>query len=172
MAGRRPQGSRHHARPLLGACRCRTATSGRAMRGRSSTSGSMRPSATSPRPGNGRTRPAAIGKAGGARTRARKTCAMSSSWGRTTFLPHRRLSGHALRVRADGGERWKVVDYIKGFNWINYYGGQVLDVAEARHLHGCGARNSAGGLLALVPDVERARKDRTPPSPGRISNRW
>ena len=75
-------------RTSTGASRCGAGrTPGRGWRARSSTSGSTRRSSTSPAPPNGprprgSTRPP--GAAGGARTRARRTCATCSSWARTT----------------------------------------------------------------------------------------
>ena len=54
------------------------------------------------------------------------------------------------------GEPWKLVDRIKGFNYINYCGGKFSTSAEARRVHGFGAGDSAGGLLALLPDGECA----------------
>ena len=49
------------------------------------------------------------------------TSATSSSWPRTTC----RSTPCRSRRRIIGtGEPWKLVDYIKGFNWLNYYGGK------------------------------------------------
>ena len=54
------------------------------------------------------------------------------------------------------GEPWKLVDRLKGFNWLNYYGGKFSTSRQARRLHGYGARDSAGRLLALLPDGQCA----------------
>ena len=85
MARRRPDRPLDHARSGLGhpGHQGRQGRA-RASRTRSSTSGSMRRSNTSARPSNGPKRPAAIGSAGGAPTRARTTSPTSSSWARTT----------------------------------------------------------------------------------------
>ena len=50
------------------------------------------------------------------------------------------------------GEPWKTVDTLKAFNWLNWYGGKFSTSPEARRLHGPGAGDAAGRLLALVPD--------------------
>ena len=69
-------------------------------------SGSTRRSNTSPRRRNGRTRAAATGGSGGARTRARTTCAMWSSWARTTSPSTRSASRPPFWARASRGRRW------------------------------------------------------------------
>ena len=79
----------------------------------------------------GRRQPArpAAGSAGGARTRARRTCATSSSWARTTCPSTRfRFPATILGTRA---EPWKLVDYIKSFNYLNYEGGK-FSTSEGR----------------------------------------
>ena len=55
------------------------------------------------------------------------------------------------------GEPWKLVDYIKAFNYLNYEGGKFSTSRGARRLHGPGAGDPARRLLALVADGERAR---------------
>ncbi len=61
------------------------------------------------------------GSIGGVRMRVRPMFVMSSSWARTTF----RSTPWAFPVTLFGSqEPWKVVDYIKGLNWMNYYGGK------------------------------------------------
>ena len=79
----------------------------------------------------GRVRPAATrppGGAGGAPTRARPTCATSSSWARTT-CPSTRCRFPATILGS--GEPWKLVDYIKSFNYLNYEGGK-FSTSEGR----------------------------------------
>jgi methionyl-tRNA synthetase len=60
------------------------------------------------------------GNAGGAPTRARMTCA-------TQFMGKDNVPFHTLSFPATilgSGEPWKLVDYIKSFNYLNYDGGQ------------------------------------------------
>ena len=70
-------------------------------------------------------------------------------------VPHRELPGDAL----GSGEPWKIVDVIKGFNWLTYEGGK-FSTSAARHLHRRGAGGVAGRLLALVADRQRAGERR------------
>ena len=69
-------------------------------------------------------------------------------------------------------EPWKLVDQLKGFNWLNYYGGKFSTSQQARRVHGHGAGDSAGRLLALLPDGQCAGKLRIRISPGSISPPW
>ena len=111
---------------------------------------------------------AALASAGGARTRARPTSATSQFMGKdnvpfhTLSLPRHASSG----IRA---EPWKLVDYIKSFNYLNYEGGKFSTSPGPRRLHGPGARDPARRLLALVADGERRPRGRTRTSPGRAS---
>ena len=97
--------------------------------------------------------------AGLARLVARRatTSATASSWARTTCRSTR-VSFPATLLGS--GEPWKLVDTVKGFNWLNYYGGKFSTSQQARRLHGPGARHAARRLLALVAHRQRARERR------------
>src|SRR5215813_8103848 len=53
------------------------------------------------------------------------------------------------------GEPWKTVDVIKGFHWLTYQGGEVLDFEAAGRVHRCRARSAARRSLALVAHRQR-----------------
>jgi methionyl-tRNA synthetase len=159
--GRGPDRSRHHPRPGLG----HPGDQGRvpaseASRTRSSTSGSTRPSNTSPptqewaEAGAGsRLEVVVAHRRGGA-----KTSATSSSWARTTSPSTPSASPPPSWAQRE--EPWKSVDMLKAFNWLNWYGGKFSTSQQARRVHGRGPGAAAAGLLALVPDLQRAREQR------------
>ena len=73
---------------------------------------------------NGPTRTAAptpTGSAGGAPTRARPTSATSQFMGKDNVAFHT-VSFPATILGS--GEPWKLVDHLKAFNWLNWYGGK------------------------------------------------
>ncbi len=92
--------------------------------------------ATSASPASGPTPRGRTGSGGGGSTRARPTSATCSSWARTT-CPFTRPTSPSTILGSE--EPWKMVDVLKAFNWLNWYGGKVLHLAEARRLHGPGA---------------------------------
>ena len=146
---------RHHPRPRLGrAGGPRTAARGRASRTRCSTSGSTRRSSTSPPPTNGPTPTGGrLASAGGAPTRAPTTCRYVQFMGKDNVAFHT-VSFPATIARL--GEPWKMVDDAEGLQLAELVRRQVLDLAEARRVHGPGAGAAAARLLALVPDGQCA----------------
>ena len=71
----------------------------------------------------------------------------------TQFMGKDNVPFHTLSFPATimgSGEPWKLVDYIKSFNYLNYDGGQFSHLARARRVHGPGAGDPARRLLALV----------------------
>ena len=79
------------------------------------------PSNTSPVPKNGLMRAkAAIGNVGGALIRGPMMSPIPSSWAKITF----RFTPCPSATILGSGEPWKLVDYIKSFNYLNYDGGQ------------------------------------------------
>ncbi len=66
-------------------------------------------------------------------------------------------------------EPWKTVDTLEVVQLAHLVWRQVFDERKARHFHGSGAGDFAGGLLALASDGERAGSRTMPPSPGSIS---
>jgi methionyl-tRNA synthetase len=81
-------------------------------------------------------------------------------------LPHGQLPRHPL----GSGEPWKMVDTLKAFNWLNWYGGK-FSTSQKRGVF------MDQALELLPPDYWRwyltanARKAPTPPSPGSSSSR-
>ena len=114
LARRGPARPLHHARPRLG----RAGAASRASRARCSTSGSTRRSATSPRAGMGE---ADAGRDWRDWWQGATTCATCSSWPRTTCRSTPSASRRPLSAPAC---RWKLVDIIKGFNWLTFEGGK------------------------------------------------
>ncbi len=98
---------------------------------------------------------------------ARRRRATRSSWARTTCPSTR--SAFPARSSARG-EPWKLVDYIKAFNWLTYYGGK-FSTSQGRGVFMDQALEILPGrLLALVADGQRARRPTTPASPGSASS--
>ena len=64
---------------------------------------------------------ATTGSGGGAPIKALRTCAMCSLWAKT-MCPS--TPSHSLPRFLGSREPWKLVDYIKSFNYLNYDGGQ------------------------------------------------
>ena len=58
------------------------------------------------------------------------------------------------------GEKWKLVDQIKGFNWLNYYGGKFSTSQKRGIFMDTALEILPAGLLALVLDRERAGERR------------
>ncbi len=114
---------RHHPRPGVGRPGAAPTTSPSSP-ARCSTSGSTRRSATSPRPRSGPTpTPDAARLAGVVADRRgrRRRHATPSSWRRTTSPSTRCRSRRRSSARASRGS-WSTA--LKGFNWLNYYGGK------------------------------------------------
>ena len=143
-------GCRTGASPAIwtGASRSRTATrTGRAWKARSSMSGSTRRSNISPAT-------AGMGRSAGQGRRGLGTLVADRQGGGgrpryTQFMGKDNVPFHTLSFPAtmilgnfDGAEPWKLVDFIKSFNYLNYEGGQFSTSQRARRLHGPGARRS------------------------------
>ena len=56
------------------------------------------------------------------------------------------------------GEPWKMVDVLKAFNWLNWYGGKFSTSQKRGVFMDAALELAAGRLLALVPDRQRARR--------------
>ena len=122
MAGRGPAGPRHHPRPGMGHSgarrHCRRQAEGqgllrlvrRADRIHRRDQGMGRQERTRAMPG----------KTGGTARRPR-TSPIGNSWARTMCLSI--PSAFPVTIMASG-EPWKLVDRLKGFNWLNYDGGK------------------------------------------------
>ena len=91
------------------------------------------------------------------------TSSTRSSWPRTTCRSTRcRFPVTLIGSR----EPWKLVDQIKGFNWLTYYGGK-FSTSQGRGVFMDQALDTVPRrLLALVPVRQRARVRATPASPG------
>ncbi len=70
------------------------------------------------------------------------------------------------------GEPWKLVDRLKGFNWLNYYGGKFSTSEHRGVFMDTAHRIAARRLLALLPDGECAGKFGHIISPWSISRAW
>ena len=84
----------------------------------------------------GRSRRAAIGSAGGAPIRAPSDVTYVEFMGKDNVAFH--TVSFPVTIMGSG-EPWKLVDRLKAFNWVTWYGGKFCDQREARHLHGSGA---------------------------------
>ncbi len=157
---RRAAGPRHHPRPRLGRAgaegrRALAGDGGQGLlrlvrRARSNTSPARR---NGPRPGKGDDW-----------ERWWRTDKGADDVRYTQFMGKDNVPFHTLSFPATilgSGEPWKLVDYIKSFNYLNYDGGQFSHLARARRVHGPGAGDPAGRLLALVAAVAMRPKART-----------
>ena len=57
--------------------------------------------------------------------------------------------GFPVTIMASG-EPWKLVDRLKGFNWLNYDGGKFSTSQQARHLHGHGAGSRCPPITGAI----------------------
>ena len=139
-----------------GECRCPTTSRTASSRERSSTSGSTRPSNISARPRNGptRTRKATPGATGGLAT-SRGDVRYFEFMGKDNVPFH--TVGFPVTIMGSD-EPWKLVDRLKGFNWLNYYGGKFSTSAKRGIFMDKALEIVASRLLALLPDGECTRR--------------
>ena len=76
------------------------------------------------------------------------------------FMAKDNIPFHTLSFPATlmgSNEPWKLVDYIKGFNWLLYEGEQVFDFPRSRCIYGSSSETITFRLLAMVVTVKCTR---------------
>ena len=79
--------------------------------------------------------------------RRRRTSPIWNSWARTTCRSTRWAFPSPSWA---SGEPWKLVDRLKGFNWLNYDGGKFSTSQQARRLHGRGAGDRCRPITGAI----------------------
>ena len=89
------------------------------------------------------------------------------------FLAKDNVPFHAISFPATllgSGLPFKLVDVIKGFNWLTFEGGKFSTSSRRGIFTDAGTRRLSRRLLALVAGRQRARKAATPTSPSSASS--